>query len=88
MVRLDHSTYESLSWFLTFMHSFNGIMYFNKPPVQHHVYVDASMKYLGSTWGSQVYSTVVPVDLIGDRSITQYELSNVRCSPLGFWAGK
>ena len=47
MVKLDQGTYESLSWFLTFMDSFNGVVYFDKPPVQHHIYVDASMKYLG-----------------------------------------
>ena len=84
-VTLDHGTYESLAWFLTFMHSFNGVVYFKKPPIQHHIYVDASLKYLGGTWGSRVYSTVVPVETIGERSITQYELYNVLLA-IHLWA--
>ena len=46
-IKLDDGAYKSLLWFLTFMKSFNRVVYFNKSPVQHNIYVDASLKYLG-----------------------------------------
>ena len=55
----------------------NGVVRFNKPAVQHHVYVDASLTGLGGVWGSRVYSTRVPTDVIGERAITQYEMYNI-----------
>ena len=51
-IHLDYGTHESLLWFLTFMKSFNGVVYFNKPPIHYNIYVDASLKYLGGMWGS------------------------------------
>ena len=29
------------------MKTFNGVVYFKKSPVQHNIYVEASLKYLG-----------------------------------------
>ena len=46
-IRLDDGPYKSLLWFLMFMKSLNGEVYFDKPPTQHNIYVDASLKYLG-----------------------------------------
>ena len=76
-IALNVAVYESLAWFLAFMREFNGVVLFNKPAIQHHVYVDASLQRLGGVWGSRVYSTMIPVDLIGNRAITQYETYNV-----------
>ena len=76
-IKLDQGTYESLAWFLQFMKQFNGVVRFNRSAVQHHVYVDASLTGLGGVWGSRVYSTHVPTDVIGERAITQYEMYNI-----------
>ena len=67
------------------MKSFNGVVYFNKPPIQQNIYVDASLKYLGRVWGSGVYSTLVPIDVIGERTIAQYEFYNVLLA-IQLWA--
>ena len=71
-ILLDAGTLESLSWFVSFMKEFNGVVCFNKFAVQHHIYVDASLQRLGGVWGSCVYSTLIPTDVIGQISITQY----------------
>ena len=47
---LDAGTLESLSWFVSFMKEFNGVVRFNKFTVQHHIYVDASLQRLGGVW--------------------------------------
>ena len=60
-------------------------MYFKKLPIQDNIYVDASLKDLWGVWGSQVYSTLVPIDVIGEMSITQYELYNILLA-IRLWA--
>ena len=49
-ITLDVGAYESLAWFLIFMREFNGVVRFNKPAVQHHMYMDASLQRLGVYW--------------------------------------
>ena len=79
-ISLDAGTLESLSWFVSFMKEFNGVTRFNKFAVQHHIYVDANFQRLGGAWGSRVYSTLIPTDVIGQMSITQYEMYNILLS--------
>ena len=70
-IALDVGGCESLLWFLTFMKKFNGIVCFNKPTIQYHVYDDASLQWLGSVWSSCVYSTLLPTEIIGEMSIKE-----------------
>ena len=69
------------------MKEFNGVVCFNKFVVQHHIYVDASLQRLGGVWGSCVYSTLVPTNVIGQLSITQYEMYNILLA-LRIWASE
>ena len=73
----DEGFYWDLQWFLQFLSKFNGVVTFNRPPVSHTAFVDASLQGLGGVWGSRVYSVAIPFTLIGDLAITQYELYNI-----------
>ena len=65
-LRLNHANREifpdndfrlDLLWFLKFLRVFNGVVSFRCHPVQHHVYVDATLTGLGGVWGNRIYLT-------------------------------
>ena len=50
---------------------------FKQGGVHHNIYVDASLMQLGGVWGSRVYSVQILFEIIGETSITQYEMYNI-----------
>ena len=61
---------------LQFLEVFNGVVSFRCNPVQHHVYVDATLISLG-VCGNRVYAAQIPESLRAIYSITHYEMLNI-----------
>ena len=69
-LRLNHKSRDiypdtefcmDLLWFIQFLQVFNGTVSFRRNPVQHHVYVDATLMGLGAVWGDKIYAAPIPM---------------------------
>ena len=68
------SFYLDLWWFIHFLHVFNGVNTCHTP-VQHKVFIDATLTHVGAAWGSRMYSLPLP-DLVQGLPINQCEMFN------------
>ena len=66
-----------LLWFIQFLRVFNGMVAFKRNPVEHHIFVDATLMGLGAIWGNKTYTTTIPDELRDIFSITQYKMYNI-----------
>ena len=69
------------------MRTFNGAVMFKHVGVHHNICVEVSLTCLGGPLGSHVYSIHIPFEIIGENSITQYEMYNILLA-LRLWGPK
>lgn len=60
--RLSAEFHADLQWWLSYMHVFNGVVYFNQQS-NEHVHVDASNMAAGAFWNGDWQYTVFAVDM-------------------------
>ena len=71
---LDNEFHKDLNWLNTFLHTFNGYVFIQRP-VHNTIYVDASFAGVGAIYGNKVYAYHIPDSFTG--SIVHLELINV-----------
>ena len=49
----SESFFRDLAWFVAFLYTFNGVVYFRRDPVSVHAHVDATLVHLGGPPASQ-----------------------------------
>ena len=65
-----------INWFVKFMPTFNGVVFFNQKPVKCSIELDASLRGPGVSWGSRVYTLSLPLGYL-DMNIAHLELLNI-----------
>ena len=61
-ISLSESFFRDLAWFVSFLHTFNGVVTFRRAPVSVHAHVDATFVRLGGgggggLWQGSIFST-------------------------------
>ena len=60
-ILLNQPFFQDLSWFNTFLTSFNGITYYDKKFPTDQVYLDACLTGLGGHYGPMIYALEIPL---------------------------
>ena len=88
-IHLTEEFHSDITWFITFLPSFNGITFIEKINITEDriLHVDASLTGLGGIWGEEVYAT--PVSLIVGKKlkIVHLEMLNIVVA-LRLWASE
>ena len=73
---LTYSFHQDLNWFLTFLHQYNGVTYFDHKKVDFEVHLDASLTGFGAKFGPMVYALPLGQQF-AHLYITQLEMLNI-----------
>ena len=65
-----------INWFVKFMPTFNGVVFFYQKPVKSSIELDASLRGLGARWGSRVYTLNLSLGYL-DMHIAHLEILNI-----------
>ena len=76
-IKVTHDMVKDISWFIEFLHHFNGTVMFPQLRSQVQVYVDACLTGMGAIWESNVYAVSRHMEATQGASITQLEMCNV-----------
>ena len=78
-IKLNEEFYKDISWFLTFLPTYNGVSYIKKAEVEdsQSLFLDACLTGMGAVWQNKVYAT--PIHNFGDLklSIIHFEMLNI-----------
>ena len=67
---------RDVNWFVKFMPTFNGVVFFDQKPVNSSIELDASLRGLFFRWGSRVYTLSLPLGYL-DMNIADLEILNI-----------
>ena len=67
---------KDLTWFKTFLASYNGVTFYDIRPLQDQIHLDASLTGLGGVFNNMVYSIPIPKGYM-DYNIAHVEMVNV-----------
>ena len=73
---LTSDTKWDINWFVKFMPTFNGFIFFDQKPVKCSIELDVSLRGLGARWGSRVYTLSLPLGYL-DMNIAHLEVLNI-----------
>ena len=85
-IRLDDNFKKDISWFNTFLEDFNGVSFFDKPPIQGEIYLDASIKALGACFQNEIYHHTFDEKFTAS-DITSLEMINILVA-IKIWSKK
>ena len=75
---------KDLNWFRTFIHQFNGVVYYDLRPVQAELHLDACLTGFGGIFDNQCYALPIPKNF-KNYSIVHLEMLNIVVA-LKIWA--
>ena len=68
--------HRDLTWFITFLTSYNGVTMYNIRPISGHIYLDACLTGLGGSFKNMVYTIPLPLGF-KNYSIVHLEMVNI-----------
>ena len=75
-VILNEDFKKDLNWFNTFLFQYNGITFYDNPPIQDKVFLDASLQGMGGAFRNMVYSLPFPKGF-KNYTIVHLEILNI-----------
>ena len=75
-IKVTSEFIKDLTWFQTFLVSYNGVTFYDIRPLQHQIHLDACLTGLGGVFNNMVYSIPVPKGYMG-YNIAHLEIINV-----------
>ena len=75
-IKVTSEFIKDLTWFQTFLVSYNGVTFYDIRPLQHQIHLDACLTGLGGVFNNMVYSIPVPKGYMA-YNIAHLEMVNV-----------
>ena len=76
IIRLTADFHKDLSWFKSFIDTFNGVTLYHKNSVDGEIHLDACLTGVGAIFGNEVYKAKIP-PLFKECHITALEMLNI-----------
>ena len=74
--KLNNGFHRDLTWFVKFLHVFNGSSFFKKKKFHKYVDLDACLSGMGAVCGNEVYTVCTPPEYEGSN-IATLEMLNI-----------
>ena len=75
-VRLDPGFFMDLNWFVFFLEQYNGVAFYYNRPLNHTIYLDASLTGLGGNFHNMAYALSLTSNF-RDYNIVHLEIINL-----------